>query len=236
MRDKLILVVDTETTGLDPKVDRVVEIGVVTVNFIDSSAIWSVGQGRNSLVNPGIMIPPTATAVHHILDEDVASAPDLSCALDFLKISSLSDDAIIAAHNAKFDRSMLPMLHNKRWIDTYRCAMHVWPDAPNFKNATLFYWLKCGRLEKVAHHSAAFDAELTANVLCHLLKERSIDELLVLSEKEVLLRTVGFGMHFGLLWAEVPYSYLEWVMKKDFDSDVKFTVKTEIARRKRDSG
>jgi DNA polymerase-3 subunit epsilon len=65
-----------------------------------------------------------------------------------------------------------------------------------------------------------------------LLAERTVDELLKLSTKAVVLRTVGFGKHFGKLWAETPIDYLEWAQKQDFDADVKFTIKHELARRK----
>ena len=52
-----------------------------------------------------------------------------------------------------------------------------------------------------------------------------------LSTKAVVLRKVGFGKHFGSLWADVPLDYLEWCARQDFDPDVKFTVKSELARR-----
>ena len=65
-----------------------------------------------------------------------------------------------------------------------------------------------------------------------LLTERSIEELLKLSKKAVVLKKVGFGKHFGMLWADVPGSYLEWASRQDFDPDIKFTVQHEIARRK----
>ena len=67
-KSDIVRVVDIETTGLDPATDRIVEIAVVVVDF----------QGQHyrklfhSLVDPGIPIPPEASAVHHITTAMVA--------------------------------------------------------------------------------------------------------------------------------------------------------------------
>ena len=221
-----ITVIDVETTGLDPEVDRVVEISAVQVE--ENQAGWSIGRGLSSRVNPGRLIPPEASAIHHILDQDVAFAGSLENAMVSFGLDSAG---IIAGHNCRFDRAFLPTLHDRQWIDTWRCAMHVWQDAPSFGNCVLFYWLGIPRLDDVAPHSALFDARVTAHVLCRLLAERSLDDLLRLSMKAVILKKVGFGKHFGSLWTEVPTDYLQWASKQDFEPDVKFTIKVELARR-----
>src|SRR5437868_15338573 len=66
-----LAVVDVETTGTSPGTDRIVEIAAV--KFMPQG-------GRRRLhrrVNPGTPIPPSATAVHGITDEDVAGCPPL---------------------------------------------------------------------------------------------------------------------------------------------------------------
>jgi exodeoxyribonuclease X len=225
-----IFVIDTETTGLDPASDRTVEIAAVEV-FETLGGAWYVGEGVGCFVNPRRSIPPEASAVHHITDEDVVGAPDMGEALDRV-LTPMWQTAvdIVAAHNAPFDKGFLPPLKEKRWIDTHRCALHVWPDAPNHKNQTLRYWLKLGKMAGDPHR-ALFDAQVTAHILCRLLAERTVDDLLKLSRKCVVLKKVGFGKHFGQLWTEVPPDYLQWASRQDFEPDVKFTVKTEIARR-----
>lgn len=70
IRDRLILVLDTETTGLDVENDRVVELGAVY--------FWRgemVGRPLNIRINPEMPIPPKATETHKITDADVANAP-----------------------------------------------------------------------------------------------------------------------------------------------------------------
>lgn len=231
-------VIDTETTGLDPATDRVVEIAAIEVREVEVDGAepraprWAIGPGDASFVKPGVLISFEAMGVHHIIESDVADAPELGEALDRVLTPFWRETVdIVVGHNCRFDRDMLLPLREKRWLDTYRCSLHIWPDAPNHKNAVLYYWLGFPRPALVNAHSALFDARLTANILCRLLAERSVDELLHLSTKAAVLKKVGFGMHFGKLWTEVPTGYLEWARGQDFDPDVKFTVKTELARR-----
>jgi exodeoxyribonuclease X len=233
----IIHVLDTETTGLDPAKDSVVEIASVElVGAIAEGKTgptqWQIGDIASSYVNPHKPIPPEASGIHHILDADVADAPDLGEAIDHVLTPMWRESVdIVAAHNARFDRDFLPPLKDKRWIDTWRCALHVWPDAPSHANCALYYWRKFPRLSAIAHHSALFDATVTAHLLCQLLAERGLDELLKLSTKAAVLRKVNFGKHRGALWTEVPIDYLAWAAKQDFDPDVNFTIKTEMARR-----
>jgi exodeoxyribonuclease X len=229
----IIHVLDVETTGLEPeKDDAVVQIAACLVagNFSG----WFVADDPiESFVNPHRTIPATASGVHHIIDADVAGAPDLGPALDLvLGPSWQSTVEICCAHHCRFDMGFLPMLKDRKWVDTYRCSLHVWPDAPAHSNQVLRYWLGLD-LPRTGAHNAASDVIVTAHILCRLLAERSVEDLLRLSQKAVLMKKVGFGMHYGELWTDVPISYLEWAAKKDdFEPDVKFTIKSELARRR----
>jgi exodeoxyribonuclease X len=231
-----IVIIDTETTGLDPATDRVVQIAaaLVEIDPVDGTGTNS-GLVGSSMVNPRRPIPPEASAVHHILDKHVVDAPDLDRALEaVLGLFWRESVTMVAAHNCRFDMGFLPMLkEGRQWIDTYRCALHVWPDAPNHQNWTLFYWRGLRRDGIVNPHSADADVLATADVLCELLKERPVDELLTLSRKAAVLKRVGFGKHFGKLWTAVPIDYLDWAVRedRDFDADVMFTIKTELRRR-----
>lgn len=224
-------VVDVETTGLSPESDRVVQLAAVELTFDAIAKKWIPGRGTSSFVNPGRPIPPEAMGVHHIIDSDVEGAPTLDQALATV-LEPLFMVDVCAAHNCRFDMGFLPQLKERRWVDTYRCAMHCFTDAPNFKNTTLYYYLGFKRPEGIAPHSALFDAKITARILVRLLAERTLEDLLVLSRKAVVLKKVGFGKHFGMLWTEVPIDYLMWGAGQDFEPDVKFTIKKELARRR----
>ena len=86
--------IDTETTGIDPDADAIVEIAIVRYRN-------GVPDVFHSLVNPGFPIPPTASAVHHITDDDVRDAPTMAELTP--RIRELLDGAHRSAHNAGFD-------------------------------------------------------------------------------------------------------------------------------------
>jgi DNA polymerase III epsilon subunit-like protein len=150
-------VVDVETTGFSPAVDRIVEIACV---LIDQDRV--VGQW-STLVNPGIPIPPRATQVHGIGDGAVVSAPGIELAEASLRRQCRS--RLPVAHNASFDMSFL------RWpsegaICTLKLARALVPEAPDYKNQTLRRVLKIDRvLADLGAHRALDDALVTAHVL-----------------------------------------------------------------------
>jgi DNA polymerase-3 subunit epsilon len=86
---------DIETTGLDPKEDRIVEIGALKFDKRGPAARFSV------LINPGIPMNEAAEKVNNISDAMLAGKPSLEEILpDFLMFTG---DTVIIAHNAAFD-------------------------------------------------------------------------------------------------------------------------------------
>lgn len=101
LRDLAYVVFDSETTGLQPEKDEVVQIGAVRV--VNCKCI--AGEVFETLVNPNIPIPLASSKVHHIDDAMVANAPDFSevCRA----FHSFVGGAVIVAHNAPFDMAFL---------------------------------------------------------------------------------------------------------------------------------
>jgi exodeoxyribonuclease X len=90
-------VLDVETTGLGPD-DAVVEIGAV--DLVDDQVVI-VGS---DLVRPPISIPPQASAVHHITDNDVGQCRLLGEVLPFyLDQSGAAGVDVFASHNWRFE-------------------------------------------------------------------------------------------------------------------------------------
>jgi len=90
---------DFETTGLSPNRDRIVEIGAVRFR---NGQVYGTYE---SLINPGIPIPPKVTSIHGITDgmvEDKPSAEDMLP--DFL---GFIHGSVLVAHNAPFDTRFL---------------------------------------------------------------------------------------------------------------------------------
>jgi exodeoxyribonuclease X len=227
---------------MDPARDRVVEFAAVpfytaTVETNTGSLpTYLMGGGVSSLVYPGIPIPPEASAVHHLIDEDVEGAPPLGRAVDLVlgPLWRSAPERIFVAHNARFDRPFLPMLHDgAQWVCTYRCALHVWPDAPGFSNQTLSYWLQLPVPRDLPAHRALTDATVTAHLFLRLLAERSLEDLAKLTRKAAVLKTLPFGKHKGEAVTAVPTSYLEWILREEVDDpDARYTAKFELARRR----
>ncbi len=169
LTDLVFVVFDTETTGLLPHKDEIVQIGAVRVvkgRIID-------GEVMDTLVDPGLPIPPASTKVHGVSDAMVQGAPDIAqagCA--FHKFAS---DAVIVAHNAPFDMAFLRRHAGRMqvtWdhpiLDTVLLSAVVFGASETHTLDAL-----CDRLGVTipAHlrHTALGDAQATAEVLCKLL-------------------------------------------------------------------
>jgi DNA polymerase III epsilon subunit-like protein len=162
-------VIDLETTGFNPREDRVVEMACVLVECGGIVETWS------TLVDPARPIPPYATRVHGITDEDVVDAPPFEIARRELWRRCIG--STIAAHNASFDLGFLPELAHLPSVCTLQLARRWFPNAPNHKNQTLRAYLNidedlrrlCGGATYAAHRALG-DALVTAAVLIRCLQ------------------------------------------------------------------
>ncbi len=235
----LFLVLDCETTGTDHATDGVVEVGAVLSDERTTLAYDSM------LNNPGVPIRPEASAVHHLVDEDVCHAEDLDSTMeDVVSVvmqgqKSYQVDAYVA-HNAPFDRGFLGRhLSAVPWLDTLRMARRYLPDLAAHGNQYLRYALKLPveRSEDptMAPHRALGDALVTAALLRHLLAGPAKEDFERLGvagfvahvEAPMLVQVVNFGKHRGKKWSDVPRDYLAWFLRngEGADLDVLHTVR-----------
>ena len=124
-----LVVLDTETTGLDPVRDRIIDVGAVRLGD-DLTVI-----GRfTTLVDPGVPIPLFVARLTGIHDAEVAGAPHFAEA--FAALRDFAGDAVLVGHNAGFDRDHLaaaarraglPALENE-WFDTLEAALLLFPE------------------------------------------------------------------------------------------------------------
>jgi exodeoxyribonuclease X len=231
---RLVRVIDYETTGLPENPDaEVIELGRIDVDLVT----LAVGDPWRSFARPKGAIPPDVKAVHHILEEDVADAPELTKVWAAFWEGCASTD-VLAAHNAAFEQHF----HKgggRSWIDTYKCALTVWPNAPAHNNQALRYWLDLDRSPDfdrgfaMPPHRALPDAYVTAHVLVRLLRECSVPDLISISGKPALLNTLNFGKHRGMKFSDAPAEYLEWIRdKSELNPDVKFSAAYWLQKRK----
>lgn len=172
------IVLDTETTGLDPdEGHRIVEIGAVElINALPT------GRTFHQYINPERPMPAEAYQVHGIGDDMLRDKPVFARVVDaFLEFLG---DARLVIHNAAFDMAMInaelartgrPPLPDDRAIDTLRIARQRFPGAQASLDALCrrFGVDNAGR-EK---HGALLDSELLAEVYLALMggRQRGFD-------------------------------------------------------------
>jgi len=167
---------DTETTGLEwDNDDRIIELGAVElINHVPT------GKTFQTYINPGRAVSEATIRITGITDDDLVGKPgfeDPSVVDAFLEFVG---DAILVAHNAKFDRGFLnmelercgkPIIPEDRWVDTVEIARKKYPGAPASLDAL------CKRFDVNAEartfHGALLDSQLLAEVYLELLGGRA---------------------------------------------------------------
>ncbi len=168
------IVLDTETTGLDPKTQRIVEIACIElVNHLPT------GQKFHTLLDPEMEVPAEAVAVHGLSNAKLAGAPLFSMiAADFL---GFIGESKLVIHNAEFDigfinaelrRANFERIPIARAIDTVQMARRKFPGAP----ASLDALCKRFGIDNTHRtlHGALLDSELLAQVYLELLGGRQV--------------------------------------------------------------
>jgi DNA polymerase-3 subunit epsilon len=165
------IVLDTETTGLDPRQGhRLIEVACVELkDFLPT------GRNFHVYIDPERDIDPDAQRVHGISRAHLVGKPVFgheSVARAFLDFVA---DAALIAHNAAFDRGFLnheldraghPILPESRWIDTLGLAQKRFPGMHNSLDALCKrFRISLAEREK---HGALIDAMLLAEVYLEL--------------------------------------------------------------------
>jgi DNA polymerase III subunit epsilon len=167
------IIFDTETTGLDNKLDRVIEIG-----GIELDNHFPTGRSFHVYINPGDRkVHPDALAIHGISDESLKDKPNFAGIVE--ELLAFFGDARWVAHNATFDmgfmnaefaRLGLPAITNDLVTDTLALARRKHPMGPNSLDALCRrYGVDNSHRTK---HGALLDSELLAEVYIELIGGR----------------------------------------------------------------
>ncbi len=167
------IVLDTETTGVDPLTGhRIVEIGCLELlNHVPTSRTF------HRYINPERDIPDEVVAIHGISNDKVVDCPTFAGIvgefLDFV------EDARLVIHNADFDMRFLnmevsrcghPVFHESRALCTLKLTRQKYPGAPASLDA-LCQRFKVDNSGRTLH-GALLDAQLLAEVYMELLGGR----------------------------------------------------------------
>lgn len=225
---------DLETTGTDSARDRIVEFCVLELD----ADLAVLGRWAER-VDPGMPIPPAATAIHGIRDEDVRGLPKFN--VHAPRMQQLIEHAIVIAYNAPFD---LGFVHEELTragqaglvvdhpsidpLDLFRRAV-----PHTLEGAVRFY---LGR-EHAPSHRAEADAVAAVDVLRAqrarhadlagpldaLVPKRDVrwlDRGRRLYEDDAGVVRFGFGRHKGEPIA-ARLDYVTWMLQQDFPQEVR---------------
>jgi len=232
-------VIDLETTGRSFSDGGVVEVGWQDLT-LDERGRWVLnGTPQAMLINPGQKISPETSAIHHIVDEDVAGAPRWHEAAEkILRLERPYRLAALAAHRAAFEQRwcLAALTRGTPWICTYKCALRLWPEAPTHSNQGLRYWRRPEGLDRAAGlpaHRAGPDAYVTAHLLRDMLGMVSLDQLMAWSAEPALLPRVPYGPFRGRHWRDLDDSALDRIIRGQggADADLVFSARVERDRR-----
>ncbi|MHC4137992.1 MAG: exonuclease domain-containing protein [Planctomycetota bacterium] len=246
--DRPLVFFDLETTGTDPARDKIVEIAVLRLEPDGER------RARTRRIDPERPIPPEATAVHGIRDEDVQDAPP------FRRVARSLLDLLEGADFGGFNvrRFDLPLLER----ELRECGLDLGLERRRVVDAMTIFHRKEPRDLSAAvqhylgrEHEDAHGAEADVNAAVDVLDaqlERYPDVPRTVEELDAWLRPRGetadeqgkfvqrggeivfnFGKHRGRSLEEVAREapdYLDWIVGSDFPEDAKETVREVMAK------
>ena len=232
-----LVFLDIESTGIKPDTDRIVELAMCKV-FPDGRR-----EVKTTLINPLVPIPPLATEIHGIKDEDVLDKPTFKqlskSILEFLQGSDLA-----GFNSIMFDFPIL-FYEFERANCIWDYSKHEFVDVGNLykifepRTLTAAYRFYCDA-DLLDAHSAEADILATVEVFTAQVKKYGADmptevhEIAAKSNYDRKIVDIGgkFGIdadgdyifNFGKYKGEklkhnIPYC--EWILNADFPSDVK---------------
>jgi DNA polymerase III epsilon subunit family exonuclease len=159
------VVFDLETTGLRPGAARPCEIGAVRVRSLE------LEERFQTLANPGARLAPAVAALTGLRDEQLRRAPPVAAAVR--RFLAFADDAVLVAHNARFDLAFLDAetmrVTGRRVaatvVDTVGLARRLLGRQPANLAALAYRFATDAR----PCHRALPDAEATAEILLRLI-------------------------------------------------------------------
>ncbi len=198
----MLRVIDTETCGLQGGV-----VEVASVDVIDGQIV----NPMSDLVRPDRPITPQAMAIHCITEAMVARKSPIEQA-----ISRYHGSPYYVAHNASFDRRMLPEMHGE-WICTLRLSRLLWPGM-KYSNQALRDSLQLQVVPPAGLHAhrALYDCYVTAALLIRIMETSGWNASEMLERMQQNNRNIlPFGKYRGHNITDVAKrdpAYLRWLL------------------------
>ncbi|MGD8105798.1 exodeoxyribonuclease X [Pantoea sp. FN0302] len=201
----MLRVIDTETCGLQGGI-----VEIASVDVIDGQIV----NPMSDLVRPDRPISRQAMAVHRISEAMVADKPPIEAL-----ITRYQGSAYYVAHNASFDRRMLPEMHGE-WICTMKLARQLWPGL-TYGNQALRQHLRLDVTPPADLHAhrALYDCYVTAALLIRIMETSGWDAAHMATRMQQTAAEVDvmpFGKYRGRPVADVAKrdpGYLRWMLE-----------------------
>ncbi|MEO2506165.1 DNA polymerase III subunit alpha [Clostridium paraputrificum] len=227
--DTTYCVLDLETTGFSPRLEKITEIGVM--KYQDGKVI----DKFSCFVNPEKSIPPRVVEVTGITDDMVRNAETIDKV--FPKLLEFIKDSVLVAHNAEFDVGFLRHFAKElgyefdfTYLDTLSLAYELFPEYKTYKLGRIAKNL--GIKVDVAHR-ALDDVDTTVKVfkvMLDMLKERGVktlEDIEIYASDEIAKKEAfkKLRTHHAIILAKdyvglknlyklVSYSHLDYFYKK----------------------
>lgn len=201
---------DTETTGVKPGKDRIIEI----------AAYDPTGDRKFcTFTNPECPIPAESTAITNITDEMVKDAPRIREALQSF-IEFCSGEYVLIAHNndafdklfleAEFARANL-LMPNWVFIDSLKWSRKYRSDLPRHSLQSL---REVYGIEANQAHRALDDVIVLHQIFSRMIDDLEMTTILSLLEQKPQTQRMPFGKHAGKLLTEIPKEYVRWLLRE----------------------
>ena len=168
LSDTLFCALDLETTGTNPVLHNIIEVGAVKFNLSKRLETF------HSLIDPQCLIPEQAQEIHGISDDMVANAPRINTILG--ELLNFIKDTYLVIHNAQFDlaflanaclRANIPVPKFK-YFDTVHLSRKTFDNVENYRLGTL-----CKSLNiDTNFHRAEGDAFGAMEIFRNILKKK----------------------------------------------------------------
>jgi len=235
IRKEVFICLDCESTGLEVKTDRIIEIAACRFNFDQ------ILQQYETLVDPECEIPLASQEIHKISKEMIQGKPKILEVLPpFLEMIR---NHILVGHGITFDIALIAAEARRHRIP---CHIEEQPFLDTLRMARLYGESPVNSLQQLRQHfniepegahRAMSDVIVNIEVFKQLAKPyKMVEELLQILQKPIRLKTMPLGKHKGRPFDEIPIEYLFWAEKKDFDQDLLYSIRQELRNRKKGGG
>jgi len=238
IKDVTFHIFDTETTGKNEN-DKPIELSIIKYKLNEVLAF------KDWLINPGMLIHPSARAIHGISDEMLVNKPSYQeIKSEFMSFIS---DKVVLAHNIDFDLKMVPDFNSEDFLklDILTLAKKVFKigdlnskgqDLTSFQSQELRYWLELDvDTMGLPAHRATADVIVSAHVFNEILNRflklnlgDTIEDLKLFHDTPIMLDSFNFGKYKGRKIEEaleedkkVGFNYILWLMPKIYSNEFK---------------